>query len=126
MNNKLFVKRYIVMIVVIVLVGAVFFARLINLQIINGADYEVMALKKSVNSTIVKAPRGEILDRYGRPLVTNRMAFHVVIDKMRLGKNDLNTLIFHLVEIFDKNEVDYTDSLQIGRASCRERVLRLV
>jgi penicillin-binding protein 2 len=95
--NNLF-KRYIAMVIIILLAGIVFFGRLINLQIVNGTKYEEAALLKSSNSSVVKAPRGEILDRYGRHLVTNRMAFSILIDKIKLGKNDLNTLIYNLIE----------------------------
>ena len=43
----------------------------VSLQVINGAAYHEQAQNRLTSSSTVSASRGEIVDRYGRPLVTN-------------------------------------------------------
>lgn len=54
--------------------------RLFSLQIIHGEQYDE-SITTSVSKTVnVPAPRGNIYDRYGRPLATNSVAYSVQID----------------------------------------------
>ena len=57
--------------VVALVVFAVLFLRLWSLQILSGTKYEAAALNNQLRTLRVEAPRGPILDRYGRTLVTN-------------------------------------------------------
>lgn len=58
----------------------ILFIRLFTLQIINGKEYKA-SLKQSVSREVnVPASRGNIYDRYGRPLATNEVAYSVQID----------------------------------------------
>ena len=52
-------------------VFGVLFFRLWALQVLSGPQYLRAALDNQVRSVRVEAPRGQILDRNGRPLVTN-------------------------------------------------------
>jgi penicillin-binding protein 2 len=83
--QKAFIKRYIAVAVLCALCMLMMGGRLVDLQIIHGEEYRSQTEKKVFRTTVVQAPRGEILDRYGRPLVTNRMGFTVQIDKMTMG-----------------------------------------
>ncbi len=57
---------------------AVLVARLWHLQILQGNQYAQMAENNRVRSVDIAAPRGNILDRKGREIVTNRPSFNVV------------------------------------------------
>ena len=61
----------------IVLVFAVFFARLFQLQVIQSDDLRLRSLHNSVRTLRVEAPRGDIVDRDGRILAATRPAFGV-------------------------------------------------
>ena len=52
----------------------------------------------------VKAPRGDILDRYGRPLATNKMGFSIQIQKTEISSEKLNEIILNVINILDNNE----------------------
>ena len=52
-------------------VFGVLFFRLWALQVLSGPQYLRAALDNQLRSVRVEAPRGQILDRKGRPLVTN-------------------------------------------------------
>ncbi len=54
--------------------------RLFSLQIIHGEEYDASITASVSKSVNVPAPRGNIYDRYGRPLATNTVAYSVQID----------------------------------------------
>ena len=61
-----------------------------KLQIIDSDKYDQMALKNSVRSIPIIAPRGRLLDRDGRVLVDNRPSFSVLLlrdDEALVEKN---------------------------------------
>jgi len=72
---------------VLVLVFALFAGRLFQLQLIEGDDLRRRAEQNSVRTVRIEAPRGEILDRDGRPIATTRPAFglEVVPEDLRGG-----------------------------------------
>ena len=58
--------------------------RLWYLQVMNGAHYRKVAADNGIRDIIVPAPRGQILDDVGRPLVRNRTALVVSADRTTL------------------------------------------
>ncbi|HEX6420008.1 MAG TPA: penicillin-binding protein 2 [Acidimicrobiales bacterium] len=74
--------------VVAVALFASLFARLYELQVVGGDDYEVRAEANRVRTVQLPAPRGRILDRNGKVIVDNRVAVVVAIDRSELGALD--------------------------------------
>ena len=66
-------------------VFSVFVIRLFQLQILEGADLASRSQRNSVRTLRLEAPRGDIVDREGRVLATNRPAFRlqVIPDEIR-------------------------------------------
>ncbi|MEI3061534.1 MAG: hypothetical protein V8S72_00640 [Oscillospiraceae bacterium] len=59
-------------------------------------------------------PRGNILDRYGRLLVSNKECYNLVIDSTKLFANDEpNAVILELIEMVRGFGDTYTDDLPI-------------
>ena len=54
-------------------------AQLVQLQIVNGESYLHRSAEFLTTTSTVSAARGEILDRYGRPMVTNQTGFSLVL-----------------------------------------------
>lgn len=71
-------KRIDLAISVIILFLAILIARLWNLQILKGPEYATLSESNSVRVRDISAPRGNILDRHGRLIITNRPYFNVV------------------------------------------------
>ncbi len=63
---------------------AIVFFRLWYLQVLSGDQYLRQARDNRVRELSIQAPRGEILDRNGEPLVENRVATVVKLDPERL------------------------------------------
>ncbi|NHC22361.1 penicillin-binding protein 2 [Nocardioides sp. IC4_145] len=65
---------------------ATLFVRLYYLQVVSGEQYTAQAANQSVRDIVVQPQRGLIVDDMGRPLVTNRTAWVVSIDRSMLDK----------------------------------------
>lgn len=63
---------------IIILLVAILIARLWHLQILKGPEFATLSESNSVRIRDVSAPRGNILDRHGRLIITNRPYFNVV------------------------------------------------
>ncbi len=71
-------KRAMYASLVLIIFFAIIVSRLWSLQIEQGKTYRKWADSNRVRSLEVAAPRGNILDWYGREIVTNRPSFNVV------------------------------------------------
>lgn len=92
-----------------------FFGVLYNLQIVNVDDYRRQATARIANQETVEAARGEITDRYGRVLVTNKTIYEVTLDKSTLGEEpQRNATLLKLLEICREDGVVWTDTLPIS------------
>ena len=113
MNYKTSKKRGTSAIVFICVVFAVFLVHLFNVQVI-GTDEENQSAV-SVVSVSVPSIRGEILDRNGYPLVTNKQVNKIVFNYLAFPKDytERNKIMLELIRIFRKNKVEWKDNLPI-------------
>ena len=104
---------------VILFIGIFVFAiicavQLFNLQIVKGDSYKQIISTRSIRSFAIKAPRGEIFDRYGRPMVTNSMGFYVQIQDLDLSDEELNKTVAGLVAIAKEDEIEYINEFPLA------------
>lgn len=99
--NKRYFAFYIAFGFAIVLI----LGRLINLQITNGSYYREKSDSRTVHSVELTAPRGELLDRNGRAIVSNRTGYNVYIlaDNKRTSP-ELNSVIYNLFSVVKTNQ----------------------
>ncbi|GBE52944.1 stage V sporulation protein D [bacterium BMS3Bbin14] len=83
-----FKKRALSSAVVLIFFFAVLVSRLWYLQIQQGDKYRQLADSNRVRYVEVVPPRGNIFDRNGRAIVTNRPSFNVVMSRENSGLND--------------------------------------
>ncbi len=86
-------------------------------QLIDGDKHRAEANRLSVSASTVKAPRGEILDSNGSPLVVNRQGNSIVFKYSEFPEakhqEKRNELIFSLIKLFEENNVEWIDRLPI-------------
>jgi penicillin-binding protein 2 len=80
--------RNLIVYALLVSVGAIFVARLIDLQVINGKDYALQADSNRTEIISVAAPRGIIYDRNGILLARNSATYSIVITPAYLPDDD--------------------------------------
>ena len=111
-------NRIFVMLCGIIVLFAIIVVRLFSLQVIHGADYEESITASVSKKLPVPAPRGNIYDRYGRPLATNTAAYCVQVDgsvTLEFDKEETQELASALTEaLWTKGETS-TDSLPITK-----------
>lgn len=107
-KDKFFIFEVLTMVLMLVIcIG------LVKLQIVDNDKYLKQSKSKLSTSEVISAPRGKILDRYGRPIVTNRLGFSVSFTDASLSDDELNDLILNTVKLFNKNEDEYIDTFPI-------------
>lgn len=115
MKNGIKGIRVLALATVVVFVFALFGARLLSLQIVDGQTYYNIAEKKSIRTVKIPAARGEIVDRYGRPLVVNTMAFNIIFDYAFIKKGTENKMILDLCEILTDVGTQWIDTLPLSK-----------
>lgn len=90
-----------------------FAAVLYQTQIVNGASYRANSSVRIVQPEQVDSVRGEILDRYGRVLVTNEVSYNVELDWEAMGSDQLDILT-RLLDICREEGVEWADDLPIS------------
>lgn len=116
-RRKKFYIRFIAMISALLVVLAAFFCKIIELQIVNAQYYIDQSDTSTRRIVVTTAARGEIIDRYGRPIVTNREGFNVVFDAAYLPAEKTNDTILTLTKLFSKSKGEWTDELPISKNS---------
>lgn len=115
--NKRLIKpsRLVAMAIILVLLLTVYLVFLYKLQIIKGEEYYNQSNAINDSTRTVTAARGNILDRYGRVLVSNKECYNLQIDTDKLFANEHpNAVILELVKMVQSFGDSYTDDLPIS------------
>ena len=72
-------KRDNILVLVFGVVLAFFIGRMLQMQLIQGDEYESQIYKGTIKTQTVEAARGEMTDRYGNPIVTNRVSMNLTL-----------------------------------------------
>ena len=106
--------RLAALIILIISLTVVYLVSLYRLQIIEGAAYYEQSKNSIVTTSTVVAARGNILDRYGRVLVSNSVCNNLYINAEELFEQpDPNAIILELVQAVKDSGNTYTDTLPI-------------
>lgn len=97
----------------LIFAGALIF-RLMSFQLVNGESYLATAQKTTVKTISIDAPRGEIVDCYGRSLAVNRTVYCVQLDLVFMPSKERNSIILRLINIMDDENEEYFDDLPIS------------
>ena len=114
MERKRNLQRIIVLGLVVLVVFLGYLYRLMQMQIAQGAEYLAQAEAGTVRQQVVKSPRGEIVDRYGRPFAVNRSGYNIVLDGAYMPqKTEANTVILRLMELMENCSEEWIDQLPV-------------
>lgn len=113
MSGKTAKNRNIITFTLIGVLFLVFLVHLFNIQVLGTDKSGDSAV--SVVTVPVDAIRGEIYDRDGYPLVTNKQVNKLIFNYLNFPKDytERNKIIIALIRMFDKNGVEWNDELPI-------------
>ena len=103
-----------VLILFLVAIIILFSARVYFLQVTAAGEFKKSLPYGAASShtATIKAPRGEILDCYGRKIAINRDGYNIVFNKAYV-KDDLNSIILTLINLASEYNTEWVDSLPI-------------
>lgn len=110
-KNQAFLTVFSVLMVIVMLF---FSARIYHLQFKSDEFADQTDGAASVLVSTLKAPRGEILDRFGRQIAINRDGYNIVFNKAYV-KDNLNDVILKLATLLDENGTERIDELPISK-----------
>lgn len=107
--------------IVIILVLSTLFGfgyNLYDIQVRNNEYYAALNNAVKTYTVSIPASRGEIVDRNGNPLVTNRQGNSIVLNAAYFpsGKDDnatRNRIVLDLIKLFKKNKEEYVHNLPL-------------
>ena len=114
--KKLSDRYNILILILVVLLSALIF-RLSALTIAKGDYYRDISDNRRLKEVSTTAARGEIRDKYGRPLAVNKPSFTVQILKDELAikdKDKKNELLLSLIRLLEEDGVSYIDEFPIN------------
>ena len=92
----------------------VILAALYGLQAVNSEDYLEESLNSVYRTETVPAARGDLLDRHGRVLVTNKVSYDLTIQRSQLVTDpDPNGIILTLIDMVEEKGLRHTDTLPL-------------
>ncbi len=113
-RKELFRVLSLVLLLCVILVC--FFLLLYDLQVTNHEAFLARTVKSVGRAETVSAARGEITDRYGRPMVTNQVVYQVTLDTALMGDEE-NAILLELLDLAREHGVVWPDTLPMGRAA---------
>ena len=119
MEDKKKVDRLSIIRNLIIIAFVFIFAKIIYITTFKYEHYTELAENKTYKELVIKAPRGEIRDRYGRLLAGNKNLFTVQVSGDGIKKTDsngnsmANDICLRLINLLEKNNEEYVDEFPI-------------
>ncbi|TAH62218.1 MAG: penicillin-binding protein 2 [Gottschalkiaceae bacterium] len=113
MLKKFLSDRLNIIKIIVILIFFVLSFKLADLQIVKGDYYKKRSENIRTRNINITAPRGNIVDRYGRILATNKQSFSVNIVKAETPDEILNDIALTVINILEQNGDKYRDEVPI-------------
>ena len=108
--------RVITLISIMLAIFIAFGVRAIQFQVVTADEFSLKNANLTAISTKITATRGEIFDRYGRPIATNRDGYSIVFNSAYMKKADYNSAIKSLTDLLKLYECEWEDRLPMTTA----------
>lgn len=113
-----FSDRIVVVSTAIVIAFSLLVLQFYNIQIIDHDKYEQDLIASVQREVEVPAVRGNIYDRYGKPLAVNKPVYVLKIDpQVTMDKKQLNQVILKAVNLLEENDDEYIDVMPISKTA---------
>ena len=113
-ERKVVARRMLLLIAVACIIMGLYTFRLIFLQLVNGDSFKAKATNTTDYKFTVTAARGNIVDSTGKRIATTSTGYNVVLNKLQMGDQDLDTMLQQIVELLRKNDEKWMDTLLIS------------
>ena len=114
-ERKMAVRRMMLLIAAAAVIIGLYGFRLIFLQLVNGDSFTAQATNTTDYKFTVTAARGDIVDSKGERIASSTTGYNVVLNKLLMGDEDLDTMLQKIVGLLGENGESWNDSLLIGQ-----------
>lgn len=114
-ERKTAVRRMMLLIAAAAVIIGLYGFRLIFLQLVNGDSFKAQATNTTDYKFTVTAARGDIVDSKGERIASSTTGYSVVLNKLLMGDEDLDTMLQKVVGLLGENGESWNDSLLIGQ-----------
>ena len=120
-ERKTAVRRMMLLIAAAAVIIGLYGFRLIFLQLVNGDSFTAQATNTTDYKFTVTAARGDIVDSKGERIASSTTGYNVVLNKLLMGDEDLDTMLQKIVGLLGENGERWNDSLLIGQPDAAGR-----
>lgn len=110
-NNKF--TRFTALVVIMIFIFTAIVSRLVYLQLINSQEYKEKANNRSIREIPDPAPRGNILDKNGIVLATNKQNYMLVYNETPESKKMFFNTMVKVFSILDQYKEKQTDDFEL-------------
>ena len=110
-------KRINILAIFLSLIMLLYSVRIFSLQISNAKIYLEQAAGISRYTAVIKAQRGEILDRYGREIAINREGYNIVFNRAYVDMEKINSTILKLSNLLTEKDTEWIDNLPLTKTA---------
>ncbi len=103
----------IILAVLLIVLILLYTVRIYYIQIKNADKYSSVSGSTTSLTSVLKAPRGEIIDCNGRKIAVNRDGYNIVFNKAYV-KDDINDVILSLIYLLNSKNIPHIDKLPIS------------
>ena len=112
-NYRLFKSRYRQIVAIVMILMTVLAIRLFVVTVVKHDDWSEKASEQNTKILYTSAPRGNIYDRYGRPLAVNKQIFTVNFNVSTLNTEEINDAAYRLINVLIDNDEKFNDKFGI-------------
>ena len=116
MDNRQFSRRCVSLAFLLALLLFGLGSALYDAQVVNGAYWAERSKTKITATETVAAARGQILDRYGRVLVSNQVTYQVTLNTSVMG-DGRSQVVSSLIDVARQSGVEWEDTLPISQST---------
>lgn len=116
--KKAFKNARVIVLIVLIIVTLIFtLLRLMRIQIVQGEEFLAKSIKNTNGVQEIVAPRGEILDINGKPLVMNQVEYDAVIEYALFPKDvqEQNAIILKFAKFLQQENVAWEEKMPITK-----------
>ena len=113
MNKNLLNSRFYQILSLVIILVLILGIRLFVLTVVEHNRWDEVAEGQNTKYITTSAPRGEILDKYGRVIATNKQVFALTFNVSGLSTDEINDSAYSLVKILEANKEEYVDNFPI-------------
>ena len=114
LNRSIDILRIVILSVLFGVFILMFLFKLFDLQVLKTEYYSSIAVPKTYRTQTLEMSRGQIYDRNGNLLVSNKKIYNISIDKTTIDSDDYNTVLLSFIEFCSKNSIELVDNLPVS------------